>query len=227
MMSSAVTRRGTSLIEMVFFGGIASIVLIAIVGMLARGSRFVELGRRTSGAQTDLRAVLEVLAEDAGECVQLEGAGGEMDAAGGFSFLIRSSRAEKGIPAGQPSLRKVEYKLEGTDPLKDVVRTVTVQGGGAGGGTPERLVRAGISKFHAWPIAVVPKGNSYVLKPATDGQARQAGASIACLVVEISAGQLPSGGPAANQLESDLVSTIVTKLWCRNRVMELARGALK
>lgn len=219
-------KRGTSLIEMVLFGGIASVVLVGIVGLLARGSKFVELGRRTSSAQVDLRSVLEVLSEDAGELVQFEGGGGEMNASGGFSFLIKSSRAERGIAAGQTSLRKIEYKLEGTEALKDVVRTVTVQGGGGGGGS-ERIVKGGVASFKVWPIAVVPKGASYVLKPASDAQARQPGAAPACLVVEIAAGSIPAGGAPLNQLEQDQAATIVTKLWCRNRVIELARGALR
>lgn len=209
---------------MVLFGGIASILLIAVISLISRGTKFVELGRRTSGAQTDLRTVLELMAEDVGEMVQLEGTGGEMDAAAGFSFLIKSSRAEKGIDAGKPSLRKIEYKFDGAGPLKDVVRTVTVQGGPGGGGS-ERLVRAGVTKLKAFPIAAVPKASSFVLKPANDGQARQPGATPVCLVIEISAGQALPG--ATVQLEQDQVSTIVTKLWCRNRVMELARGALR
>lgn len=221
-------RRATSLTEMIFFGAIASVLMVLIISLLARGSKFIELGRRVSGSQTDLRTVLELLAEDAGEIVQFEGAGGEMNASGGFSFLVHSSRAEKGIPAGQPSTRKIEYKLDGPDPLKDVLRSVTVQGAGpagGGGGGSERFARAGIAQLRAFPIAVVPKGTGYVLKPASDGQARQPGASPACLVVEISAGV--EAGAAQTKVEKDTLATIVTKLWCRNRVMELARGALR
>ena len=210
--------RGATLIEMMLFGAIASTVLIAVVGLLSRGTKLVELVRRTSGAQTDLRAVVEQLAEDAGELVQFDGGGGVVDVASTLTFKVLSSRAEKGVPSGHATLRTITYKLDGPDKLKDVVRTVD-------GGTPETLVKAGVATFKVWPIAAVPKGKGYVLKPGDAPDAHQAGATPACFVIEISAGA--EAGEARVKLEQDTVSTIVTKLWCRNRVLELSRGALK
>jgi len=138
---------------MMLFGAIACAVLIAVVGLLARGSKLAELVRRTSGAQTDLRAVLEQLAEDAGELVQFDGGGGVVDVAGTLTFKVLSSRAEKGIPAGHTTLRTITYKLDGPDTLKDVTRTVD-------GGPPETLAKGGVASFKVWPIAAVPRGRA-------------------------------------------------------------------
>lgn len=215
-------RRAFTILEMIFFGAIASAILIAIVGLLARGTKLFELVRRTSGTQVDLRSVLETLSEDAAEIVQFEGTGAMVDVASTLTFDIRSSRAERGIPAGKTSVRKISYQLTGADKLKDVVRTVTDTGGSA---TSETIVRAGVASFKVWPVAAIPKPPAFVLAPGDAPAAHQAGATPACLVVEISAGQEVAGGTV--QLDRESLSTIVTKLWCRNRVLELARGALK
>lgn len=214
-------RRAVTIIEMVLFGAIASGVIIGIVAILTKGTKILELGRRSSGSQTDFRLVLETLSEDVAELVHLEtGAGGEMDAAGGgIKFTMRSSRAERGISGGTASMRRVEYKIVDGD----VVRTVTVIDAGGGSGE-SRLTRSGIGKLKAWPVAAVPKtGNGFTLCPATDSRADKAGATVACLVVEIS----DSLAQREQTLENRPKSSLVTKLWCRNRVLELARGVLQ
>lgn len=223
------SRRAVTLVEAMIFGAIASILLVGIIGMLTKGSTILELGRRTSGSATDFRSVLETMSEDVAELVYLEGPGAAADAAGGgISFVIRSSRAERGIGGSAASLRRVEYKLvKSGDEPGQVTRTVTVLGGGpAGGGSTGalKITRSGIATLKAWPVAIVPKPpGSYALALASDGRARQPGASVACLVVHI-ADALP---PRDLAIEDKARMALVTKLWCRNRVLELARGVLQ
>lgn len=222
------TRRGVTLVEAMIFGAIASIMLVGIIGLLTKGTTILELGRRTSGSANDFRSVLETMSEDVAELVYLEGSGGAADAAGGgITFVIRSSRAERGIGGGAASLRRVEYKLTGTEDPRQVTRTVTVLSAGpAGGGSsgPQQITRSGIATLKAWPVAIVRRpAGGYALALATDGRAGQAGASVACLVVQI-ADALP---PRVKTIENKARMSLVTKLWCRNRVLELARGVLQ
>lgn len=216
-------RRGVTLVEAMIFGAIASLLLVGVIGLLTKGTTILELGRRTSGSATDFRSVLELLSEDVAELVYLVGGGGEADAAGaGISFVIRSTRAERGVPPAS-SLRRVEYKLVGSgDDPKQVVRTVTAVGGG-GASSSAQITRSGIARLKAWPVAFVPKGSGYAMALATDARAGKAGASVACLVVEI-ADALP---PRDVTIENKARMSLVTKLWCRNRVLELARGVLQ
>jgi hypothetical protein len=216
-------RRGVTLVEAMIFGAIASVMLVGIIGLLTKGTTILELGRRTSGSATDFRSVLELLSEDVAELVYLEGGGAAKDAAGaGISFVIRSTRAERGV-APASSLRRVEYKLVGSgDDPKQVVRTVTAVGGGSGTGSAQ-ITRSGIATLKAWPVAFVPQGSGYKLALASDGRAGQPGASVACLVVQI-ADALP---PRDKAMENKARMSLVTKLWCRNRVLELARGVLQ
>ncbi len=215
-----------SLIEMMLFGGIASFVLITIIGVLAKGTNIIELGRRTSGSTTDMRVALELLTEDVAEIVNFEGTGDKVDlASGALTFVIHSSRAEKGMSG--TGLRKVEWKLSGAGKLKDVVRTVTAQGGSGGSSGPVTLVKEGIAKFAVWPMAATPVAGAAANAPhwklAIASGGHQPGATPACVLVELAAGEV-SGDKA---IEGSSITKVVTKLWCRNRVLELARGALQ
>ncbi|MBI4868901.1 MAG: hypothetical protein HY816_18330 [Candidatus Wallbacteria bacterium] len=226
------STRAATLIEMIFFGAIASIVLVGVVGLLSRGGRLLEVSRRTSGAQVDLRVLLETLTEDANELVYLEDPA-PLDSSGTgeptLKFVVKSTRNESGLsvpPA--PSLRRVEYKLgapDGATKLRDCTRTVTLVGGsgGGGGGAPRTMARS-IARMRVWPVAAIPLPDKrYNLVAAADDRAKLPGATVACLVVDVTVG-MPSGETSA---DASSVTSVVTKLWCRNRVLEIARGGLQ
>ncbi|MBI3893495.1 MAG: hypothetical protein HY303_18410 [Candidatus Wallbacteria bacterium] len=226
-------RGAVTLIEMMFFGAIAAIVLVGAIGILSKGSHILEVGRRTSGSQVDLRLLLETLSDDANELVYLEdGAAMDSGGSGGDSLklVVKSTRNEVGLtvpPA--PSLRKIEYKLGAVEPrtkLRECTRTVSVvDPGTAGGGTPvTRTVARSIAKMRVWPVAAIPLPDKrYQLVAASDNRAKQPGATVACLVVDVTVG-LPSGTASS---DSSSVTSVVTKIWSRNRVLEIARGGLQ
>lgn len=223
-------RRGTTLVEAIIFGAIASLVAVGLIGLLSKGSKIVELGRRQSGTGQDLKILLETLSEDCAELVYVENNGDPYLGTGRLGFVVRSTRAETGLatpPNGSTGLRKIEYRLEGTEKLKDVVRTVTVLDGNrrpVGAGVDHTLVKAGVASLKAWPVAAVPKaGGKYELTFANTQPAKDVGATVACLVVEVAAGE--ASGETA--IESQTVTKLATKLWCRNRILELSRGSLK
>ena len=224
-------RSGATIVEAMIFGAIASLVVVGVIGLVTKGSKLVELGRRTSSTSSDLKIVLETLSEDAGELVYLENNGKAYSSTEGgtkLSFVIRSTRAESlpAPPAGSTGLRRVEYRLDGTDKLKDCIRTVTQLGPGnsAAGSHEHVLAKKGVGSLKVWPFAAVPVGQGkYQLAQADSGPAGQPGATAACLLVEISAGEAAGD----NSQDSQTVTKLATKLWCRNRVIELSRGALR
>lgn len=225
-------RSGTTLIEAMIFGAIASLVFVGLIGLISRGSKIVELGRRTSSSGTDLKILLETLSEDCAELVYLENDANfytSATAGSKLAFVVRSTRAESGLvtpPAGSTGLRKIEYRLEGTEKLKDVIRAVTVMGPSGPVGSPadHTLVKKGLASLKAWPVAAVPKaGGKYELIFAKEPVAKQAGATVACLVVEVVAGE----AAGETGIESQTVTKLATKLWCRNRLLELSRGSLR
>jgi len=221
-------QSGMTLMEMMMFSAIGIVVIITMVGLLTQGSKLLGIGRRASGTQGALRQLLETLAEDAAELVSLENNGAPYDSAGGgtFSFVIRSSRNEGGY-GGPAGLRKVEDKLEGTGELKDCVRTVTEVGGG-GATVTHKVATDAITLLKIWPMAVVRStagGPRYQVTAANAAGADDPGSTVACLVVDVSAGQ--GVGDQVTDLENQPVTAIVTKLWCRNRIAELSRGALQ
>lgn len=224
------TRRATTLVEAIIFGAVASLVVVGLIGLLSKGSKIVELGRRTSSAGSDLKVLLEVLSEDAAELVYLENDGKPYLGTGKLSFVVRSTRAESGVaasPTGSTGLRRIEYRLDGTKKLKDVMRTVTPLGATAPVGSPSehRLVTEGIASLKVWPVAAVPAGGKYELTFADKAPAKEQGATVACLVVEVVAGEAVSDKPL--DIENSTVAKVVTKLWCRNRLLELSRGSLR
>ena len=73
-------------------------------------------------------------------------------------------------------------------------------------------------------MAAIPLPDKrYHLVAASDDRAKQPGGTVACLVVDVTVG-MPSGTSSA---DSSSVTTVVTKVWCRNRVLEIARGGLQ
>lgn len=223
-------RRGTTLVEAIIFGAIASLVAVGIIGLLTKGSKIVELGRQTASSASDLKIVLETLSEDAAELVYLENDGKPMVAAGDrFSFVVRSTRSETGLgapPSGGTGLRRIEYRLEGTEKLKDVIRSVQQMGPGGptGNASEHRLASKGVATLKIWPAAfVLAPVNGYSIMPVTDARSKAQGSTVACLVVEIVVGE--EAGKTA--IEQQTSTKVVTKLWCRNRMLELSRGALR
>lgn len=224
-------REAATLVEAIIFGAIASLVFVGLIGLLSKGSKIVELGRRTSGSSTDLKILLETLSEDAAELVYVENDGNPYSSEAGGSklaFVVRSTRAESGLPdapAGATGLRRIEYRLEGTEKLKDCIRAVTVMGpsGPVGAPVDHALVRKGIGSLKVWPVAAIPVAGKYKFTMAKQAAAKTGGATMACLVVEVSAGEA-SGDTA---IEGQTVMKLATKLWCRNRLLEMSRGALR
>lgn len=220
-------QRAATIVEAMIFGAIASVVVIGVIGLLSRGSKIIELGRRTAGSATDLKLVVETLSEDVAELVYVDNDGKPYDsqAGGKLSFVVRSSRVEKGGAA--PGLRRLEYRLTGDGELKDVMRAVTPldAGGAAAGNAAERtLVRKSVARLRAWPVAAVPRASQpYGLQMASEQGAHAKGATMACVVLEVSIGE-ESG---KTTMEKQTHVKVVTKLWCRNRLLELSRGALK
>ena len=223
---------GFTLIEMMFFGAIGAIVLVGVIGLLSRGGRILEVSRRTSGAQVDLRVLLETLTEDANELVYLEDAA-PLDTGGSgepsLKFVVKSTRNETGLntpPAA--SLRKIEYKLgapDATTKLRDCTRTVALLNAGpAGGGQASRILARTIARMRIFPVAAIPLPDKrYHLVAASDDRAKQPGGTVACLVVDVTVG-MPSGTTSA---DASSATTVATKVWCRNRVLEIARGGLQ
>lgn len=230
--AAAGSRRATTLIEMIFFGALGVVVLIGIVGLLTRGSRMLEVSRRASGSQTDLRVFLETLTEDVNELVYLED-GAPFDSTSGAAdravgFVVRSTRNESGLSASTtPTLRRIEYKL-GAPPtgsnLRPCSRSVTVlTSGSAAGEQSSRVLVKGLARLRAWPVAAVPQPDrTYRLAAAADPKARLPGATVACLIVDVTMGE-PATAASVDQTS---VTSVVTKLWCRNRILELGRGGL-
>ena len=217
-----------TLVESIIFGAIASIVAIGIIGLLSRGSKIVELGRQSSSASSDLKLLLETLSEDASELVYLDNDGKKFDGTGKLSFVVRSTRSEAGLgapPTGTTGLRRIEYRIEGNEKLKDVIRAVTQLGpnGAAGTAAEHRLVTHGVASLKVWPVAAIPAGPKYELMFADADPTHKAGATVACLVVEVTVGE-PAGDKS---METQTAAKVVTKLWCRNRLLELSRGSLR
>lgn len=221
-------RRGTTLVEAIIFGAIASLVAVGLIGLLTKGSKIVELGRQASSSASDLKILLETLSEDAAELVYLEGR--DPYVSGGatkLAFVVRSSRSESGLgapPGGSTGLRRIEYRVDGTEKLKSVIRAVTHVGPGGPAGNPaeHRLVSKGIKSLKVWPVAAIPVAGKYELAFAAENPAKEQGATVACLVVEAVLGE--AAGDAAIE---QTATKVVTKLWCRNRLLELSRGSLR
>lgn len=223
-------RRGTTLVEAIIFGAIASLVAVGLIGLLTKGSKIVELGRQTASSASDLKILLETLSEDAAELVYLEGDGAPwVGGTGKLAFVVRSTRSESGLgapPAGGTNLRRIEYRVEGSEKLKDVVRAVQLMGPGGpvGNASEHRLVTKGVSTLRVWPIAAIKApANGYSFIAANTQEAKEQGATVACFVVEVEAGE--AAGKTA--MEQQTSTKVVTKLWCRNRMLELSRGALR
>ena len=222
---------GFTLTEIVLFGAIAITVLIGIFGLLSRGSRILEIGRRTSSSQNDLRTVIERLTEDANELVYLDKDGSIYEGTGTpLTFFVNTSREERGLSDPKAGLRKIEYALEGSGELKSLKRTVTVINGTGSTPLPPRIiVESALKEFKVWSLVAVPNSGgppSYKLKLASESSESDKGATVACFVIDVSAG-LPAVKGAQEAMEKQPEARIVTRLWCRNRVLELARGALK
>jgi Tfp pilus assembly protein PilW len=226
-------RGGMTIIEAMIFGAIASVVIVGIIGLLSRGSKILELSRRTSGAQVDLRVLMETLSEDVAETVMLDRSAIDSDSTAGkpLVLVIRSSRLESGLPAPagtSTGLRRVEYTLSGSGTLKDAVRVVAnadERGAATGSKSERRLVRAGIASLKTFGIAAVPDGSGkYSFQHATANAAGNRGSTVACLLVDVSAGE-ESG--EKTDMEKQTVTSIVTKLWCRNRILEMGRGVIQ
>lgn len=214
---------------MLLFAAIASIVLGGIFAILTHGTKVIEIARRTSSSQTDLRVMLERMSEDAAELLYLEDTGpfdSEVSPAGQpFRFVVRSTRAEKGLSVpDDPSLRRVAYRVSPPDAetgLRELERKVTLLGPSAEetSGTLSQSLR----RLRLWAVAAAPRPDrGFDLVSAGDARARVPGASVACLVAEVSLGR-PAGEGSA---ESTPATTLLTRLWCRNRVLELPRGGL-
>ena len=242
------SSRGSTLLEMMIFGAIGCAILLAVIGLLSRAGRLLEFSRRTSSSQGDLKVLLETMSEDAAELLSFDGEGLPYDSRNvspsAFSLVIRSTRVESGLAptgvginaliqledkasTGGTGLRRVEYKLAGRGTLRDCIRTVTAldfAGKPAGPQVTRRIVPEGMLALAIWPVAAIPQGKSYRLSWASNLLAHSPGATPACLVVDASAGMQ---GPGNSDLEKSPITALVTKLWCRNRVMELARGVLQ
>lgn len=240
--SREAASRGFTLVELVFASALATLVMVGLVGLLTHGTRLLEISRQTSSTQEDARKLFAIMARDAGELLYFVD-GDPFDSGGaaratGFRFVVRSNRVEEGleVPDG-PTLRRVEYStkvgLKGSS-IVQYVRSVTLlepaapAGAGGGGSAAGRTVRRSLvpslTRLRIEPLAAVPAaaGGGYELVPASDGRARQAGASPMCLVVSASLGD-PAG---TSSVERTPATTLVTKLWCRNRLLELSRGNL-
>ncbi len=225
-------RRGLTVVELALFGALGTVVLVGAVGTLARSTKLAEISRRTGGAQIELRLTLETLAEDVAETVWFEDAApfdSSSAASGpGFRFVVRSTRTESGLaaPAG-PSLRRVEYRLmapAGASGERDLSRSVTLVGP-AGGAGSTRTVSRGVARLRLWPIAAVPVSSSkrYNLVAAAEPAARAPLATPACVLVACDVGE----ALGSTRLEQTPAASLVTKLWCRNRMADLSRGGLR
>ncbi len=225
--------RGFTLVEALLFGGIASVVLIGIIGLLSRGGKLLGISRSASGAQIELRILMERMSEDVAELVYLEdGDPFDSDTSTpdrGLRFIIRSTRKERGMsPPDTPTLRRIEYRAGAPDSgsnLRECVRSVELlaDDGSVKEDSTQILARE-LKSLRLWPLAAVPRPDGrWDLAAPTDARATQAGATVACMVVDITVGR-PAGDTSLEQMP---VTSIVTKLWCRNRILELARGGLR
>lgn len=239
LQSFRLRRRGaTTLVELAFFGAIASIVAIAMVGLFARGNRLLELGRRSSASMEDLRVLLETLTHDAEELAYLEGPqpfDSEQAAAGpAFALVVRSSRVEDGLaatPAG--TLRRIEYRLGPPGPGGLRVCTRSVAYAASGGGPPSagtaRVVATALKRLRVEPLVAVPHlppapgSPLWTLAAASDPVASTKGSAVLCLLVDVTAGE-PPGVLSAEQTTQ---TSVAVKLWCRNRLLQLPRGGTR
>lgn len=220
---------------MLFFSGIAVVVILGIMALFSSGTNLFTRGRQISASQNDMRILLEYLSEDAAELVYLDGDKYDSTGSGqNFSFVIKSSRKERGFSTQENTqgLRRIQYSLEGTGKLRSLARTVTRldDAGNAGGGGEKKtvLVRDGFKHLKIWGIAAIPTGAtgqpwpSHKLKVANQ-DSKVKGATVACLVVDACAGEPGSEKAVDKQSQTHLV----TRVWCRNRILEVSRGALK
>jgi hypothetical protein len=223
-------RNGTTLVEALIFGAVAMVVIMGVIALLTRGGRIMDLGRRTSSAQIALRTFIETLDTDAGELLYL--ADGitsydSSDQAKTFAFYVRSTRPERGIASAEtdrPRLRRIEYKVEGTGESKDLIRSVKLEGPGTPGTGQRTLVQAGISRLRIRPVIAIRQGPGYKLAMASDPAAELPGSTPMCLVVEVQTGEKVKLSDQA--IDEQPLTNVVTKLWCRDRISELSRGAL-
>lgn len=231
-MRSPIPRsRGVTLVEMLMFGGIGIAVMLTMVGFLTQGTRLLGVGRRTSATQGALRVLLRVMAEDAGELVHLENSGKDFDSSQdpALTFVIDSNRTEPGLTATEESgLRRVSYRLVGSGALKSVERRVEKLSGQPGSST-RTLAREAIRSLKVFFVSAYRNSGSgqprYRLTRGTTAEAKRPGSTPVCLVVDVEAGE--GVGFEETEIERAPITSIVTKLWCRNRVLELARGGLR
>lgn len=223
--------RGMTLVEIIVFGAIGIALVLTVIGFLTQGTRLLSIGRKTSGIQTALRILVGTLSEDAAELVHLVGDGKPWDSGtgGSFSFVISSNRTESGL-TGSGTQRQITYSLEGEGVLKTIVRHVQVQGS-APSETRQELARNSISRIRIWPLsafrntATDPGAPRFLLVEARDPLAHRPGSTVVGIVVDIQAGE--GVGSAEDAVERQPIAALVTKLWCRNRILELARGGLR
>lgn len=226
-------RRGFTLVEALVFGLIGFGVLMLVVGFLTRSSQLIGVGRETSAVQGTLRQLLATLGDDAGEMVHLDAPGADYDSntGGKFSFVIHSRRAERGLPGtGEAGMRRVEYTLEGTGSNRTCFRTVTKLDG-TSGTVRESVGDADLTRLRICPLVAfrnpspAPGQPRYFLTRGNAPEAGVPGSTPVCLVIDVQAGE--AIGNQKTDIDKAAITSIVTKLWCRNRVLELGRGGLR
>lgn len=228
------TRRAFTLAEAALFGALALLVAGTMVALATRGGWLLELSRRSAGSAEELRVLMETMTRDAEELAYVE-SGEPFDSTqpgpNGFRWIVRTSSDEPGMSPPKPAtLRRIEYKLgppAANTGLRTCERTVEIAAQGAtAANSGRRRLATMVSRLRIEPLAAVPaRGPSggaplFHLARALDPEARSPGAALICLLVELEIG-LPAGERAIE--ETTAIST-VTKLWCRNRLLELPRG---
>lgn len=226
-------RKGFTLTEALVFGAIGVGVLLMVIGFLTRSSALIGSSRETSATQNTLRILLATLGEDAAEIVHLDAPGGDYDSngSGKLSFVVHSRRAERGLAGtGEAGLRRIEYVLEGSGSSRTCFRTVTKLDGTTGT-TRDAVGDADLTRLRVFPLVAfrnptpAPNQPKYFVARGNAGEAALPGSTPVCLVIDVQAGE--AVGFQRTEIEKAPITSIVTKLWCRNRVLELARGGLR
>lgn len=216
---------GLSLVEALLFGAIASFVLIAAVGLLTRGTRLLELSRRSSSAHGEARILLETLAKDLEQLVSLESPAGLESAAGPLDFAFVTETDGVGAPRSE----RVEYRLVGSaNQARTRVcwRKSSSAASPGASGSDEPLCRS-VRWLRLAPVVVrrrsaVAAGPLFDLLPANAPAAGLDGTSVAFVAVDLGVGE-PTG---TQQIDSSTTVALTTKLWCRNRLLELGRDGI-
>lgn len=213
--------RGVTLVELLVFSAIASLVLMAAIGFLVRGGRIIGLGQQSSAAQIELRSLLEALTRDVEELEHLEQPGEYDSAAGGGSaalaFTIVTPRPQGGGP-GAGSFARVLYRCVADGPGGARCERSAAKGGAP----PEvRTVARSVTRLRLVPMVAVPDPlRHFRIVASTDPACRAEGAGPICILADISIGQESK----AQTVGQAPVTSVAAKLWCRNRLLELARG---